>query len=93
MEAVLEYLTLTKIIGILLFLASLWLLRIILKNDRRNLFRGVILFLFFLTVLLYINQTDAHKITVADIRDMVFPVSFLTVSSMTGSLENPPSKK
>ena len=74
MEAVLEYLTLTKIIGILLFLASLWLLRIILKNDRRNLFRGVILFLFFLTVLLYINQTDTHKITVADIRDMVFPV-------------------
>jgi hypothetical protein len=74
MEAVLEYLTLTKIIGILLFLASLWLLRIILKNDRRNLFRGVILFLFFLTVLLYINQTDTHKITVAEIRDMVFPV-------------------
>jgi hypothetical protein len=74
MEAVLEYLTLTKIIGLLLFLASLWLLRIILKNDRRNLFRGVILFLFFLTVLLYINQSDTYKITVADVRDMIFPV-------------------
>jgi len=73
MEAVLEYLTLTKIIGALLFLASLWLLRIILKNDRRNLFRGVILFLFFLTVLLYLNQNETHKLTVADIRDMVFP--------------------
>jgi len=73
MEAILEYLTLTKIIGVLLFLASFWLLRIILKNDRRNLFRGVILFLFFLMVLLYVHQSDAHKLTVADVRDMVFP--------------------
>ena len=73
MEAILEYLTLTKIIGVLLFLASFWLLRIILRNDRRNLFRGVILFLFFLTVLLYINQSDKHKISLADVRDMAFP--------------------
>ncbi len=74
MEGILEYLSLTKVIGVLLFLASLWLLRIILKNDRRNLFKGVILFLFFLMVLLYINQSDSRKLTFADVRDMVVPV-------------------
>jgi len=83
MEAVLEYLTLTKIIGIFLFLASLWLLRIFMKNDRRNLFRGVILFLFFLLVLLYLNQSDAKKLTIADARDMIFPVRALELNYRT----------
>jgi hypothetical protein len=73
MEAILEYVTLTKIIGVLLFLASFWLLRIILKNDRRNLFRGIVLFLFFLTVLLYLNQSDIDRMSVADVRGMIFP--------------------
>ncbi len=73
MERVLEFLTLARLIGILLFLSSLWLARIILKKDRRNFLRGVILFLFFLLVMIYINQNDRHTLTLGDLRDMVFP--------------------
>ncbi len=83
MEAILEYLTLTKIIGIFLFLASLWLLRIFLKNDRRNLFRGVILFLFFLLVMLYLNQSDSKKLTLADVRDTIIPVRAMELNYWT----------
>ncbi len=72
MEAILEFLTLSKVIGFFLFLASLWMIRIILRNERRLLFRGILLFLFFLLVMLYINQSDSRKLTVADVRDMIF---------------------
>ncbi len=72
MEAILEFLTLSRVISFFLFLASLWLIRIILKNERRHLFRGLLLFLFFLVVVFYINQSDSRKLTVADVRDMIF---------------------
>jgi hypothetical protein len=72
MEAILEFLTLSRIIGFFLFLASLWMIRIILKNERRNFFRGMLLFLFFLLVVLYLNQSDSRKLTVAGMRDMIF---------------------
>jgi hypothetical protein len=73
MEAILGFLTLSRIIGLFLFLASIWLIRIIIRNERRNFFRGMMMFLFFLLVMLYINQSDSSKLTVADVRDMIFP--------------------
>jgi hypothetical protein len=76
MENVLDFLTLARVIGILLFFSSLWLARIFLKKDRRNFFRGMILFLFFLLVMIYINQNDRHTLTLGDLRDMVFPQHF-----------------
>ncbi len=79
METILEFLTLTRIIGFLLFLASLWMIRIIMNNDRRNFFRGMLLFLFLLLVLLYLNQSDSLKLTIADVRDMVFAPRVLDI--------------
>lgn len=80
MEAILGFLTLNRIIGIFLFLASIWLIRIIIRNERRNFFRGMMIFLFFLLVMLYINQSDSRKLTVADVRDMIFPSRVLDLN-------------
>jgi len=73
MERALDFLTLARVIGVLLFLSSLWLARIFLKNDRRNFFRGIVLFLFFLLVMIFINQNDSHRMSLGDLRDMIFP--------------------
>ena len=43
-----ESLTVTHIIGLLLILVSLWLIKIIVKKESRNVFRGMLLFLFLL---------------------------------------------
>lgn len=73
METVLAAITPSRIVGVLLFLASIWLIRIILHKERRNFFQATMLFLFFLLVLLFLNQSEAGKLNVLQLRERYFP--------------------
>ncbi|MBD3414947.1 MAG: hypothetical protein GF421_11015 [Candidatus Aminicenantes bacterium] len=65
--------TLPEALALLLFLSSFWLIKILIKGERENFIRGVILFLFLLLGLLYLNQSEAKKITLSDVKSAVFP--------------------
>jgi hypothetical protein len=65
--------TLPEAIAFLLFLSSFWLLKILIKGEKENFIRGVILFLFLLLGLLYLNQSEAKKITLSDVTSHFFP--------------------
>jgi len=65
--------TLPEAISFLLFLSSFWLLKILIKGEKENFIRGVILFLFLLLGLLYLNQSEAKKITLSDVTSHLFP--------------------
>jgi len=65
--------TLPDAIAFLLFLSTFWLLKILIKGEKENFIRGAILFLFFLLGLLYLNQSEAKKITLADVKSYIFP--------------------
>jgi hypothetical protein len=65
--------TLPEAISILLFLSSFWLLKILIKGEKENFIRGVILFLFLLLGLLYLNQSEAKKITLSDVTSFILP--------------------
>ncbi len=65
--------TLPVAISFLLFLSSFWLLKILIKGEKENFIRGIILFLFLLLGLLYLNQSEAKKITLSDVTSTFFP--------------------
>jgi hypothetical protein len=77
MASVVETLTLIRIIAILLFLSSLWLGRIILKNDKRHFIQSVVLFLFVLFVMIFINQKNAGGLTLPGLWGRIFPQTAL----------------
>jgi len=66
--------TLPEAISFFLFLSSFWLLKILIKGEKENFIRGVILFLFLLLGLLYLNQSEAKKITLSDVTSHFFPI-------------------
>ncbi|HZX09335.1 MAG TPA: hypothetical protein VFG01_00170 [Acidobacteriota bacterium] len=65
--------TLPDALAFLLFLSSFWLLKILIKGEKENFIRGAILFLFLLLGLIYLNQSEAKKITLSDVTSTVFP--------------------
>lgn len=65
--------TLPDALAFLLFLSSFWLLKILIKGEKENFVRGAILFLFLLLGLLYLNQSEAKKITISDVTSTLFP--------------------
>jgi hypothetical protein len=68
-----ESLSLTHIIGLLLILVSLWLIKIIVKKESRNVFRGMLLFLFLLATFLYLDLKAPEKWTFSDLKETFFP--------------------
>ena len=68
-----ESLTLTHVIGLLLILVSLWLIKIIIKKDRRNVFKGMLLFLLLLATFLYLDLKVPEKWTFSDLKEALFP--------------------
>jgi hypothetical protein len=82
--------TLPDAIAFLLFLSTFWLLKILIKGEKENFVRGAILFLFFLLGLLYLNQSEAKKITLADVKSYIFPEKDLEYHYTTekGRFEN-----
>jgi len=65
--------TLPEAIAVLLFLSSFWLLKILIRGEKENFIRGVITFLLLLLGLLYLNQSEAKKITLSDVTSTIFP--------------------
>jgi hypothetical protein len=64
---------LTAILSVLLFIASIWLLIIIVQKRSGYMFRAMVFFLFVLLALLYLQQSDAKKYTINDLRLALFP--------------------
>lgn len=68
-----ESITLPEALSFLLFLSSFWLLKILIKGEKENFIRGIIVFLFLLLGILYLNQSEAKKITLSGVTSHLFP--------------------
>ena len=64
---------LTAILSVLLFIASIWLLVIIIQKRSGYMFRAMVFFLFVLLALIYLQQSDAKKYTLVDVKLALFP--------------------
>jgi len=69
----LAHIPLTAILSVLLFIASIWLLVIIMQKRSGYMFRAMVFFLFVLLALIYLQQSDAKKYTLNDVRLALFP--------------------
>jgi hypothetical protein len=73
MEKYLQLVSLSDIAGIFLIFALLWLVRVLAKKENENIFKAIILLLFFLAVFLYLSQNDSNKLTISDLKNNFFP--------------------
>lgn len=73
MPAFLANISLITILSLLLFIASIWLLLIIIQKKTGYIFRAIVFFLFVLLALIYFQQSDVNKYTLNDLRLAVFP--------------------
>lgn len=64
---------LTAILSVLLFISSIWLLVIIIQKRSGYMFRAMVFFLFVLLALIYLQQSDAKKYTIKDVKLALFP--------------------
>jgi len=69
----LEQVPLTAILSVLLFIASIWVLIIIIQKKSGYMFRAMVFFLFVLLALIYLQQSDAKKYTINDVKLALFP--------------------
>lgn len=89
MENVLRFITLNMIISTLLVLISLWLIVLIIRKERAFITRAVILLLLVLSVHLYLNFSSPSTITIADIRNSLFPTKPLQLNYRTETHHTP----
>lgn len=89
MENILRSITLNMIISTLLVLISLWLIVLIIRKERAFITRAVILLLLVLSVHLYLNFSSPSTITIADIRDSLFPTKPLQLDYRTETFRSP----
>ncbi len=87
MEKILELITLSKALGAALFLASIWLMTIIIKKQRHNLFRGMLFFLFMLLAFLYVTESDNSNLTLNGLIHQFFPTKPLELNYRTASFQ------
>jgi hypothetical protein len=73
MEKYLHLISLSDIAGIFLIIALFWLVRVLAKKENENIFKAIILLLFFLAIFLYLNQSDSNKLTISDLKNNFFP--------------------
>jgi len=73
MPGFLTHLNLITILSVLLFIASIWLLLIIIQKKTGYMFRAMVFFLFVLLSLIYFQQSDVKKYTLNDLRLALFP--------------------
>ena len=62
MEKYLHLISLTDIVGVFLILALFWLVRVLAKRETENIFKAIILLLFFIAIFLYLSQSDSNKL-------------------------------
>ena len=73
MEKYLHLISLSDIVGILLIFSLFWLVKVLAKKENENIFKAIILLLFFLAIFLYLNQSDSNKLTISDLKNNFFP--------------------
>ncbi len=73
MKEFISSITLPDVLAFLLLLSCFWLIKIWIKGEKENFIRGAILFLFLMLGLLYLNQSDAKKITLSEVKSYLFP--------------------
>jgi len=73
MEKYLQLISLSDIAGIFLIFALFWLVKVLTKKENENIFKAIILLLFFLAVFLYLSQSDSNKFTISDLKNNFFP--------------------
>ena len=83
MEKYLHLISLSDIAGIFLILSLFWLVRVLAKKENENIFKALILLLFFLAAFLYLNQSDANKLTISDIKSNFFPGKTIEIKYKT----------
>jgi hypothetical protein len=83
MQDFLGQITVVNILSVMLFIASIWLLVIIVQKKTGYMFRGMVFFLFVLLALIYFQQSDAKKYTISDIKLALFPKKSLTLNYRT----------
>lgn len=89
MQDLLGQITLVNILSVLLFIASIWLLVIIMQKKSGYIFRAMVFFLFVLLALIYFQQSDAKKYTIYDVKYALFPKKGLTLNYHTEEDSHP----
>jgi hypothetical protein len=73
MDAVIELLTIENITILVLGLTAIWLLRTVVKKDKRRIFSAVVFLVIALAAYIYINQSDMRKFNVTEIGSLLSP--------------------
>lgn len=73
MENILRSITVNMIVSTLLVLVSVWLVVLVIRKERAFINRAIILLLLVLSIHLYMNFSSPSTITIADVRDSLFP--------------------
>jgi hypothetical protein len=66
----------TTLLGGILFLISLWVLRVIIQKEKENIIRGLSIFLVFLFGMIFLNQSGYRDITIGQIAERLFPQKY-----------------
>lgn len=66
-------LTITDLLGGVLFLISLWVLKVIIRKEKEFIIRGLTIFLVLLFGLIYLNQSDHRDLTIGELAGNLFP--------------------
>ncbi len=73
MQKIIQSVSLTGIVTVLIVLTVIWLLKIIVKKERRSLFRGVMLLLFLTIVLFYLTSGISEEWSLRKMWNKIFP--------------------
>jgi hypothetical protein len=89
MENILQSITLNMIVSTLLVLVSVWLVLLVIRKEKAFINRAVILLLLLLSINLYLNFSSPSTITIADVRNSLFPTKPLLLDYRTETRHTP----
>jgi len=69
----LETVTIKTIVTVVLGLSLIWLVKILAKKERQNVFKALLLSAFCVAALVFIQNRHLQKSTIADIKKQIFP--------------------
>jgi len=73
MEAIIEQITLQRIIIVLLVLSFLWILKLLFKKEYEHLFRALIIIIILGVALIYTQQNGEGKFSLTRLKNLIFP--------------------
>jgi hypothetical protein len=90
MEKILAVITLSRILGVFLILASIWLLKIIIKKEKGTIASAILFFLFLLVSFLYVSGSKYSEFTLLDLHAQLFPQKSLLLNYHVRKTGTPP---